>query len=196
MRRMPGSVPPAFHVRDMDVDLVAEAAGEVAGHLLKVTRFLVKGRHGWEDDRPGLMDPQHVGQVGFVQRRFPYSQEQRPPLLQAYVRGPVDQVAREAGGNRAQGAGGAGQDDHGVIPAGAAGHGGGEVVAGEPAFDVGQVRRLLVQFQPQYLAAGIRDDRIHQYLLFSQQVEQRLKVEHAGGSGDGQDDPLCRFHFI
>ena len=68
------------------------------------------------------MGPQHVGQVVSVERGLAHSQDERSPFLEGDIGGPVDEVAGVTAGNGAQGACGAGQDDHGVVQARAAGN--------------------------------------------------------------------------
>ena len=120
-------VSPAGAERMGNVELVQESAREVPHQPCKRGLAAVKGRHEGHDAGPGLGRCLHVVDMDQGKGRFPGHQYERSPFLQAYVCGPVDEIAAIAAGNGCQRTHGAGADDHAIVLPGTAGRACGQI---------------------------------------------------------------------
>jgi hypothetical protein len=81
----------------------------------------VEGRSGRRDDGPGERRPAHVLDVDQRVGGLAEREHQGPALLELDVGGPLQQVAGDSVGDRAERAGAAGDDDHSAYRMGAGG---------------------------------------------------------------------------
>ena len=103
----------------------------VAGDVVDRLRVVVEGGDYGEDGGAGFRGRGHVADVDEVQRRFADAENEWAALFQTDVGGAFDEVLGEAVGDAAEGAHGAGENDHAVGGVGAAGDVGAYVLVGE-----------------------------------------------------------------
>jgi hypothetical protein len=109
-------------------DVGQDAVDEVAGHVFGGLGVVVEGGDGGEDGGSGVGGELHVAEMDAVEWGLADAEDERAIFFEADVGGAVDEVLREAVGDRGESTHGAGKDDHDV---------GGVAAAGDVGSDVG-----------------------------------------------------------
>ena len=73
-----------------DPQHVADATSDKIAQIVKGLRLLVKGWHGWQNDRSGFGRRRHIAQLNQIERGLAHHQHQRPLLLEADIGGPLN----------------------------------------------------------------------------------------------------------
>ena len=84
--------------------MVDDSAGNDVDEILDGLRRVVETRARGQDNRSGLRNCGHISQVDQADGGFSGDEDEPPPLLEAYVRGPFYQAARNAVGDSAENA--------------------------------------------------------------------------------------------
>ncbi len=103
----------------------------VARDVFDAFGVVVEGGDDGEDGGAGFSDGGHVAQVDEVEWGLADAEDEAAALFEANVGGALDEVLGEAVGDAAEGAHGAGKDDHGRDGIRTGGDGGADILVGE-----------------------------------------------------------------
>jgi hypothetical protein len=109
-------------------DVRKDAVNELAGHVFGGLRVVIEGGYGREDSGAGVGGELHIAEVDAVEGSLADAEDEGAIFFEADVGGALDEVRREAVGDRREGTHGTGKDDHRV---------GGVTAAGDVSADVG-----------------------------------------------------------
>lgn len=90
-----------------------DAVYKLAGHLGCALGMVVECGDGGEDCGSCFCCQLHVAEMDAIEGGLAHAENERATLLEADVRGAMDEVAGEAIGDGSKGSHGAGEDDHG-----------------------------------------------------------------------------------
>ena len=124
---------PALHQLVLDPEMIEYAGHDEVDQVFDALGLVVEARVGGKNHRSRAREPQHVFQMQGGERRLARHQDQLAAFLERDIRRALDEVVREARGDRGQRAHGAGADHHGVGRVGARGDGRKPVLAAEYA---------------------------------------------------------------
>src|SRR6202040_3333717 len=103
------------------------AVNELAGHFFRALRVVVERGDRGEDGGAGVGGELHIAEVDAVEGSLADAEDEGAVFFEAYIGGALDEVRREAVGDRRESAHGAGEDDHRVGGVAAAGDVGADV---------------------------------------------------------------------
>ena len=129
----------------------------------------------------------HVFDVDEAQRCFTRAKDEFFVFLKHHVGGAQEGVLTVAVGDAAEGAHGAGQDDHRIKSIGAAGEGNVHALGGVQWHALGELQAIGQFFLHDDLPVTAGDD-VNLMGLGIQPVEQPLGVNGAAGAGDGHEN--------
>lgn len=132
-----------------EVEVGEDTVDELARHLRGGLGPVVERGNGGKDGGSGISGEGHVAKVDTIEGRLADAEQEWAALLEADIGGAMDKVGGEAVSDSGEGSHGAGQDDHSIARAAAAGDAGADVgfnVLGD--FGGGCAEELLRQVIP------------------------------------------------
>lgn len=91
-----------------------DAIDELPGHLSRALGMVVERGNGRKDNGSCFRSQLHVAKMNAIERRFAYAEDERAALLEADIRGAMDEIAGKAIGDGRERSHRAGKDDHGA----------------------------------------------------------------------------------
>jgi hypothetical protein len=191
----------ALHEGVLDAQVIEDAGDDEVDDLLDSGLAGVEAGRGGKDHAARAGDAEHVLDHDLGIGRLARHQDEAPPLLEADLRGPLDQVRRRPAGDAAERPAGAGDDRHAVGPVRPARDRDLEVLvvvvldvgrllaekAADHAGAVVQVERDL-ELVVDDLLARLAYDEVDDGSGPGEAFEEPPSVGDAGASGDGEDE--------
>ena len=196
-----GGLAVALHEGVLDAQVVEDAGDDEVDDLLDPRLPGVEAGRGGEDHAACAGNAEHVLDHDLGIGRLARHQDEAPPLLEADLRGPFDQVRRRPAGDAAEGAAGAGDDRHSLGLVRPAGDGDlevlvvvvldvGRLLAEEAADDAGAVGEVEgdLELVVDDLLPRLAYDEVDDGSGPGEAFEEPPSVGDAGASGDGEDE--------